>query len=344
MKIAIMTEQRVISHRKVAQDIYDVLKTKAECTLYDWAETNIPERNILFVGTVLSTSLHYLTRFLPGKRVVFYTTLEGEPKIDPIGRNIAQKIKIVANSLFTEEMLQRVELNCDGLVYHGIKMNDKLGDPRFMQFLTTIQHPPNKPKTRRRKYLTVSTNTLRKGLDRLMIAHKLVEFTNPDAILMLHSGAGHVNIQGLADQLELSFGNFWSTNSFGMYDTFQMNSLFRFCQFYVQPSYTEGLGLPMLEAFKFQLPVIAMDTKPYNEIIEDGKTGLLLPVQGINRVNFLNRIILLMSRYSVDDLAKSIRRLLNDKFRKQLSENITKKVRMRFDSEATYPALLKYFE
>lgn len=344
MSVAIITERSIMSHWKVAQDIYDVLRKKVPCTLYDWAEREIPERNILFVGTVLSTSLSYLTRFLPGKRVVFYTTLEGEPIIDPIGRNIAKNIKIVAVSNFVREMLHRVELHCDGVVYHGIKMNDTRGDPRFAEFLQTIQHPPNKPKTRKRKYLTVSTNMIRKGLDRLMIAHKLVEFQNPDAILMLHSGAGYVNIRALAEQLEIDFVRFWFTNNFGMYDKFQMNTLFRFCQFLVQPSHCEGYGLPMAEALKHEKPVIAIDAAPYNEIIEDGKTGILIPVRGIRRERFLNRVILLMHRYAINDLAEAITQLLNDKYRKQLSSNITKKVKMRFDSEKTYPALLKYFE
>ena len=344
MDLAIVTERKAFTHNKVAEDIYNVLKTRVNCKIYDWAAKQIPEKNILFVATILSTSLHYLTRFLPKKRVVFYTTLEGEPIIDPIGRRIADNIKIVAVSKFAKEMLERVELHCDGVVYHGIDMKDTAGDPRFAEFLNTIQHPPGRPKARKRKYLTVSSNMSRKGLDRLIIAHKLVEFHNPDAILILHSGGGFVDVAHLADQLELAFGRFWFTNSFGMYDKFQMNTLFRFSQFYVQPSLTEGFGLPMAEALKHNLPVIAIDAPPYNEIIQNKRTGILIPVRGTKREKFLNRIILLMRLYSINDLAEAIEKLLNDKYRKGLSANINKEVKMRFDAETTYPALLRYFE
>lgn len=344
MKLAIVSEQRAFTHWKVAVDIFEALKGKADCTLYDWGAQKIQEPNILFVSTILSTSLHYLTRFLPNKRVVFYTTLEGEPIVDPIGRRIAEQIKIVAVSEFAKEMLERVELDCEGVVYHGIKMRETHIDPRFQNFLNTIQHPPNEPQRRKTKYLTVSSNMKRKGLEYLIIAHKLVEFYNKEAILILHSGGGYTDVARLADQLQLTFERFWFTNSFGMYDSFQMNTLYQFVQFLVQPSLTEGFGLPMIEALNFRLPVIAINAGPYNEIIEDGKTGILIPVRALKREKFLNRIILLMRYYSINDLAEAITQLLNTKNRKRLARNITDKVRMRFDSQKTYPRLLRYFE
>jgi len=344
-ELAIVSEQQAFTHWKVATDIYNVLKKRVgKCNLYDWAAREIPEKNILFVGTILSTTLHYLTRFLPNKKVVFYTTLEGEPLIDPIGRNIAKHVKLVAVSDFAGEMLEHVELDCDGVVYHGIPMNNTQRDTRFDEFLNLIQHPPNKPKIRRRKYLTISSNMERKGLDHLLVAHKLVEFNNPDAILILHSGGGFYDITRLSDLLELTFERFWFTNSFGMYDNYQMNSLINFAEFLVQPSFTEGFGIPMIEALKHGKLVIAIDVPPYNEIVQNGETGLLIPVRQEKRVKFLNRIVLLMRLYSVNDLAEAISKMLNDKYRQKLSANITQKVKMRFEAENTYPALLKYFE
>lgn len=343
MKLAIVTEKAALSHYKVAQDIYNALKTRVECHVYDWEEQTIPEPNILFVGTILCTSLHYLSRFMPHKKVVFYTTLEGEPLIDPIARKIADNIKIVANSQFSRSLLTRSELHCDDVVYHGINMRDNQYDPAFTEFLETIQHA-GKEKVRKRKYLTVSANSPRKGLDRAMLAHRLVEYGNKDAIYILHSGGGFVDVRKVADDLELTPTRFWFTNSFGMYNEFQMNSLYRFSDFYVQPSFTEGLGLPMIEALKWQKPVIAINAPPYNEIIEHKVTGYLIPVTGESRQLYLNRITLLMRLYSVNALAEAIEIVLDDKYRDKLSKNITDQVKMRFEAEKTYPALLKHFE
>jgi glycosyltransferase involved in cell wall biosynthesis len=342
MELAIITEKAAISHYKVAQDIYNTIRGQVECSLCDWEEKAIPEKNILFVGTLFTNTLHYLSRFT-GKNIVFYTTLEGEPLVDPIGRKIASKIKIVAVSRFVKEMLERADLNCEGVVYHGIDMAKTQHDPRFTEFLETIENPKNEPNIRKRKYLTVSGNMERKGLDKLIVAHKIVEYNHPSAILILHTGGGYVDITRMADALQLEPERFWYTNSFGLYDEYQMNSLYRYADFYVQPSHTEGFGLPMIEALKHNKPVIAIDAPPYNEIIENGKTGILIPVKGQKRQLYMNSIYLLMRLYEVDDLARAIEALLDDKLRQSLAQNITPQVKAKFDSKNTYPNLLKYF-
>ena len=249
----------------------------------------------------------------------------------------------MAVSKFVKEMLERAGLNCDGVVYHGIDMKHTQHDPRFTDFLETLQNPKNEPHIPKRKYLTVSGNMERKGLDKLMVAHKIVEFNNSGAILILHTGGGYIDVTRMADGLQLVPERFWYTNSFGLYDEYQMNSLYRFADFYVQPSYTEGFGLPMIEALKHGKLVIAIDAPPYNEIVANGKTGILIPVTGQKRVMYLNNIWLLMRLYDVDALARAIETLLDDKTRTKMTQSITDEAKAKFDSKNTYPPLLTYF-
>ncbi len=343
MDIAIVTEKKAISHYKVAEDIYNVLNGKAFCCLNDWEEKAFPEKNILFVGTLFGNTLHYLSRFT-GKRIVFYATLEGEPMLDPIARKIARKIKIVAASNFVKQMVEQAGLHCEGVVYHGINMSETEHDPRLTDFLKTIEHSPKGPHITKRKYLTVSGNMERKGLDKLIVAHKITEHNNPGAILVLHTGGGYVDIRQMTDLLQIKPEGFWFTNSFGMYDKYQMNSLFRFADFIVQPSHTEGFGLPQIEALRHNKLVIAIDAPPYNEIVINGKTGILIPVTGQRRVRYLNNIWLVMRYYRIDDLARAIQSLLNDKNRKKLRDLTTMdEQKAKFDAKNTYPDLLKYF-
>lgn len=71
----------------------------------------------------------------------------------------------------------------------------------------------------------------------------------------------------------------------------------------VSPSLYESFGLVFIEAFAMHLPVIAFDAPAANEIIEDDKTGLLVPV------------------YNSDELAKKIISLLQDTAKgKQLAD------------------------
>lgn len=49
------------------------------------------------------------------------------------------------------------------------------------------------------------------------------------------------------------------------------------CDVCVTPSRWEGLGLPLYEAIAFGQPVITNDDPPMNEVVEDGRNGLLVP-------------------------------------------------------------------
>ncbi|MFI1488744.1 glycosyltransferase family 4 protein [Streptomyces sp. NPDC020747] len=59
----------------------------------------------------------------------------------------------------------------------------------------------------------------------------------------------------------------------------QMPTLWRAADVAVQPSYSEGLGLSVLEAMASELPVIGTDVSGLREIITHGVTGLLVPAR-----------------------------------------------------------------
>lgn len=54
-------------------------------------------------------------------------------------------------------------------------------------------------------------------------------------------------------------------------------SIYPLLDFYVQPSYTEGISMTMLEACACALPVVATKVGGNSEIVVDGKTGRLVP-------------------------------------------------------------------
>jgi glycosyltransferase involved in cell wall biosynthesis len=111
----------------------------------------------------------------------------------------------------------------------------------------------------------------------------------------------------------------------------------------VQPSYSEGFGLPILEAFRFNKPVIAVDAPPFNEVIEHGKSGVLVPLSKITWSNFASLVLFKMHMYRAEDLAQAILELMtNQQQITKMRENIQKE-KHNWSIHKLYPELLNYF-
>jgi len=58
------------------------------------------------------------------------------------------------------------------------------------------------------------------------------------------------------------------------------------------PSIQEGFGMPLAEAMACGRPIVAFDIPPINEIVENGKTGILAPLENYDRLADAVRIVL----------------------------------------------------
>lgn len=58
-----------------------------------------------------------------------------------------------------------------------------------------------------------------------------------------------------------------------------VRSIYEQCSVYVQPSVTEGFGIPLLEAMAHGRPVIATEGCGSCELVEDGKEGFIVPIR-----------------------------------------------------------------
>jgi len=331
LKIGIVTHFQVVSHNVVANRIAEVFtKLGHECTLHNFEDRDIPEKNVLFVGTLFAENLSYLHRFIPEKNLVFYATVEGFPIIDPQGleKKVAEAVPIIAVSHFVKMCLETVGIPVEEIVYHGIDMKNTEHDREYYEYIKGYMQGP--------VVLCVSGNTERKGLDRFLIASKLVSREFPDAYFILHSGDGFVKIPNMAQNLELE--RFWYTNSFGMLPWTKLNSLYKLCKVYVQPSLCGGFEMPMIEAFRFDKPVTAVDVEPYNEIVENGKTGILIPCKRVAQTRYMDRFMFPMHIYSVDALAEAIIHIINAKTKFEF-EGAKKK----FDASGVYSRILDFF-
>lgn len=82
---------------------------------------------------------------------------------------------------------------------------------------------------------------------------------------------------------------------------------------FVNPSYSEGLPVSVLEAGAVGLPIIATDVGGTSEIIEDGKTGFL--IQPKDNKALREKICLLIENEQLrEDFAKNVRQVIDKNF------------------------------
>lgn len=334
MRVKIVTKMDWPSFMNVAIQVRKALSGYCNCTIYDRTNAK-PGGNILFIGTVFHQTLNFLNKFLGRSNIVFYGTTEGHSFVDEASLKVAKQIKIVAVSNFVKQMLEEIGVPVAGVVHHGLDMDDRRVDSQFYKVL--------KKKLKNKKMIfTASANHSRRGLDNLLCGYHLVEQEIKNTYLVLHSEpTGYYNMSKMAKDLELR--HLWLTNLFGKLSPSQLNAFYDLCIFYVQPSYSEGFGLPILEAFRFDKPVIAVDAPPFNEVIEHGKSGILVPLSKITWSKFANLVLFKMHRYRAEDLAHAMLGLMtNQQQVVKMQENIQKK-KHNWSIHNLYPELLNYF-
>jgi glycosyltransferase involved in cell wall biosynthesis len=176
------------------------------------------------------------------------------------------------------------------------------------------------------KILTVARLHEYKGVNYLIQAVKIVSEHLPQAKLyILGKGPEERNLKNQVENLKLEGHIEFLERSIPNED---MPYLYSECDTYVQPSIIEPFGIAVLEAMACGKPVIGTRVGGMLDTIDDGETGLLVPL-GNPR-----------------ELAEAIVKLSGDKTRHRMGENARKRVVENFDWKIIarkYDELLKLF-
>ena len=95
------------------------------------------------------------------------------------------------------------------------------------------------------------------------------------------------------------------------------DELYALMDIFVLPTHREGLGAVILEASAMQVPVIATNTGGCPEAVDDGKTGILVPVKNVEKLS--QAIIYLLSNLKK---AKKMGEMGREKILKEFNENL----------------------
>lgn len=192
--------------------------------------------------------------------------------------NIAAADKIIAISETTKSDLitySDVDPSKIEVIYHGIDIESPL----------MYQEIPGLPES---YFLYVGDRSGYKNFYRFLYAFKALSERYPD-IVMLLTGGGAIAI---ADRELISRLNLQEKVKHVNVSDEQLNYLYANAVAFVYPSLHEGFGLPILEAFKAECPVILSDTACFLEI-------------GAEAVDYF-------STYEVDSLIATMEKTLMD--------------------------------
>ena len=172
------------------------------------------------------------------------------------------------------------------------------------------------------KFLVIQAANLlkHKGHDVTLKAAKLLQKTTPNVhIALLGDGEQRETLEAYTKEHQLTNLSFMGKQN-------HMGDWFAAADLLIHPSYTEGLGSVILEAIQGGLPVVGTNAGGIPDIIEDKKSGLLVPVG------------------NADELAKAIQLMATDKpLRHKLQQGGKEKLSL-FDIKYTASLYLKIYQ
>lgn len=142
-------------------------------------------------------------------------------------------------------------------------------------------------------------------------------------LLIVGDGNFRSNLEEKIKELKLEDSVFL----LGLKNVDEVQNIYQNSDIFVFPTLTEALSNVLLESMINGLPVISTNTGGNPEVIEDGKSGILIPMED--------------SRAISDNVCNL---LSNPEKMKQLSENAQKRVREHFSLEKTVTEYLKLYK
>ncbi len=202
----------------------------------------------------------------------------------PLDRYLARRAdRVLVNSEFGRDLIRQTYQLPSTVITHGVD----LASPENLE--QAVENLKERFKLKGKNViLTVNHLHPRKRLDLLLEALPLILKEHPAAvILIIGKGPEEQALKALRDKLGLDpaqviFAGFVSDP--------ELASCYALADIYAHTCRVESFGLSVLEGSGSGLPVVAVDEGGPREIIEDGKSGFLVPAHPqeiASKINFL---------------------------------------------------------
>jgi len=133
-----------------------------------------------------------------------------------------------------------------------------------------------------------------KGYLDLFDAFKIVKKKIPNAVLLLVAPKDKEKEDALDESILKEYGIEKDTILLGYKEEVaSVEKIYSLIDVFVLPSYREGFSMSLLEAQAMEKPVVATDIRGCREAVDDGKTGVLVPLKDLKK--FADAIIYFLS-------------------------------------------------
>lgn len=280
----------------------------------------------LCYGTPLVITTHSLEPLRPWKREQLGKGYDASSWIEKTAIEMADAIIAVSNET-KQDVLKYFSVSEEkvSVIYNGIDLNEYKFTPE-KNALTKFEIDSTKPYV-----LFVGRITRQKGIIHLINA---IEFIHPDAQIVLCAGAPDTEeigkeIKSKIEAVQKTRSNvIWIPNMLSKEDVIQ---LYSHAAVFCCPSIYEPFGIINIEAMACETPVVASKVGGIKEVVDDGETGILVPLEQEERAPFEAIHPITFSK----DLANAINSLLaNEPLRKAMGKKGRARVEQYFDWQA----------
>lgn len=301
----VITSHRSVSLQKVAHHVAAVLdglgfKVKgilgvanADPTLYDDVSFAVI---VMTFDPVWANPYFYLYRMLKnyGKRVVFYTTIEGRPIRTPHDTWVYRDCEFVANSKYTARKLREAGARVVAVVPHGVDV-ELFERTRFLR-------------EEFREKLGISSHEIAVGYLAAGYKRKGHQLFN-EVARKVYEMDKRIRIVVLTDEDGLNYyeapDNTYVIPEFGNLSEEEVVGFFHAIDVYAHAALAEGFGLPVLEALAAGKLVVHPDYEPLSEITTPD-TSVRVRVLYRRYEREATGIEYEMHYYSADEFAKAV--------------------------------------
>jgi len=200
---------------------------------------------------------------------------------------------------YFERLMMRFKIDCIHTVSDATK-NDiqKLGTKKPINIIPNCIQDEEQitEESRKNQFVYLGRLIFYKNVEVILKAFKIVVKEFPDGILVIAGDGPHKDsLQNLVQKLNLQ-----NNVTFAGYVTpEQKKKLLAESNALLFPSKIEGFGLVMLESFQQKRPVIVSDIPPMSDIIQNNKTGFVIPSDDENM--WAEKIIQLIKNPNISD-------------------------------------------